>query len=176
MGALPRYLGLDISTYTGWAIAEGDQLIGSGIRDFSVKKSEHVGKRGIMFYNFLLSIGRVDEIYFEQIAFGGGFKDKKSGRWINATNDGRELYHGLLMIVYMYAAGYGIPTFPMHPSTLKKDYAGHGRAEKEDMCKVAHSKGWRGGEKGTALCHDEVDAIALLDTQLLQKYNIQLKY
>ena len=175
MNPAPRYLGLDLGKCTGWAIAEGDRIIQSGVRDFSVKSSEHIGHRGIKFYNFLCSLGRVDEIYYEEIQFGGNFKNK-AGQWISPSSDGREFYHGLLMLVNMYAAGYGIPTFPMHPSTLKKAFAGHGHAEKEDMCRVAHARGWRGGRPGTDSCHDEVDACALLITQLQQKYGINLSF
>jgi len=171
---LPRYLGLDLGTRTGWALVEGNKLIGSGVRDFSVKASQHIGKRGIKFYNFLLSMGQVDEIYYETIMFGGSFKGA-DGKWINPSNDGRELYHGLLMLVNMYAAGFGIPTFPVHNSTLKKDFAGHGHATKEEMCARAHALGWKGGEPGTALFHDEVDGIALLESQLRKKYGVKIE-
>jgi hypothetical protein len=173
MTALPRYLGLDLGTRTGWALVEGNKLIGSGVRDFSVKASQHIGKRGIKFYNFLLTLGHVDEIYVEEIQFGGGFKNA-AGKFVGVTNDGRELYHGLLMLVNMYAAGFGIPTFGIHPSTLKKAFAGHGHATKEEMCAHAHKLGWKGGEPGTALFHDEVDGIALVETQLREKYGVQL--
>lgn len=175
MAPLPRYLGLDLGNRTGWALAEGNKLIGSGIRDFSVKAGAHVGRRGIKFYNFLLTMGHVDEIYLEKIAFTGNFKNKQ-GKWISPSNDGKQLYHGLLMLVEMYSAGFGIPIFEVHNSTLKKAFAGHGRAEKEEMCARAMALGWKGGVEGTALFHDEVDAIALLETQLREKYTITLAF
>lgn len=175
MSRPPRYLSLDIGTRTGYAVVEGNQLIKSGVRDFSVKSSEHIGKRGIKFYNFLLSLGAVDEIYYEEIQFGGGFKNK-DGKFVGATNDGRELYHGLLMLVNMYAAGFGIPSFGIHPSTLKKQFAGHGHADKEQMVARAHELGWKGGQPGTAFFHDEVDAIAILETQLRIQYGINLQF
>ena len=161
----PRFLGLDIATTTGWALVEGDRLIRSGVRDFSVKSSEHIGNRGIKFYNFLREIGFVDEIFYEEIQFGGGFKNAQ-GRWISTTNDGRELYHGMLMVLNMYCASLGIQATGIHPSTLKKQFTGRGDSKKEDMCRVAHELGWKGGEPGTTRCHDEADAIALLVTQL----------
>lgn len=175
MSRAPRYLSLDLGTRTGYALVEGDQLIKSGVRDFSVKASEHIGKRGIKFYNFLLTLGQVDEIYYEEIQFGRGFKTD-DGRWVNPTNDGREFYHGLLMLMNMYAAGFGIPTFPIHPSTLKKAFTGHGHAKKPDMVARAHELGWKGGSPGTAQYHDEVDAIAMLETQLRLQYNIKIVF
>lgn len=171
----PRYLSLDLGTRTGYALVEGNKLVKSGVRDFSVKASEHTGRRGIKFYNFLLSIGQVDEIYYEEIQFGGGFKND-SGKWVGVTNDGREFYHGLLMLVNMYAAGFGIFTFGVHPSTLKKQFAGHGHADKEQMVARAHELGWKGGQPGTALYHDEVDAIAILETQLRINYGINIQF
>lgn len=173
MTRAPRYLSLDISKFTGYALVEGNQLIKSGVRDFSVKASEHIGKRGIKFYNFLLSIGQVDEIYYEKVMFSGGFKNA-AGNWTGATNDGRELYHGFLMLVNMYAAGFGIPLFGIHVSTLKKQFTGNGHADKEQMVARAHELGWKGGQVGTSLYHDQVDAIALLETQLRLNYNIKM--
>jgi hypothetical protein len=171
MSAAPRCLGLDISTYTGWAISEGNKIVASGVRDFSIKNFHHKGKRGIMFYNFLVSLGHIDEIFYESIQFGGGFKGK-TGKWVNPTNDGRELYHGFLMLVNMFAAGFGVESTPVHPSTLKKQFAGNGHATKTDMCDAARSHGWKGGTPGSALHDDEADAIALLITQVKSKYGI----
>lgn len=167
----PRYLALDIGTYTGWALAEGSKIIKSGVRDFSVKKSQHIGNRGIMFFNFLNSLGRVDEIYYEKIQFTGARKG--GGAW---SGDNGELYKGLLMLVNMYAAGYGVPTIGEWPGTIKKAFTGSGVAEKEDMCAEAHRLGWKGGKLGTREGHDEVDAIALLVTQLRCRYNITARF
>lgn len=166
MLSAPRYLALDIGQCTGYALVDGSKLIRSGVRNFSVKQTEHIGKRGIKFYNFLSSIGHVDEIYYEKVQFVGNTK----------SGDGGELYKGFLMLMNMFAAGYAIPTFGVWPGTLKKDFAGHGGAEKADMCAVARSLGWKGGVEGTALYHDQVDAIAILVTQLKQKYNITVEF
>lgn len=162
--APPRYLALDIGTATGWALSEGDKIVGSGVRDFS---SENKGRKGIKFYNFLHGIGYVDAVFFEIIMFRPGYKDKETGMWKGGvTNDGHALYNGLLMVMEMYAAGFGTPTFGVHPGTVKKQFCGHGHATKEEVCASAHAIGWLGGQPGTALCHDEADAIAVLVTQL----------
>lgn len=164
-----RYLGLDLGTHCGWAIAEEHKIVGSGVRHFPRKGQEHEGQRGIRFYNFLLSIGHFDEIYYESIQFGGGFKNKKTGVWVNPSNDGRELYHGMLMIVRMFAAGSNIPVIPVHPGTLKKAFTGSGRAQKLDMCEAARKMGWKGGEAGTDSFDDEADAVALIATKVLER-------
>ncbi len=162
----PRYLGLDLGRYTGYALAEGDRIIRAGVRDFSVKKSQHPGHRLIMLYNFLSSLGRIDEIYYEKIMFGkAGF-----------SNDAHEFYHQLLGVVYMVAAGFGVPTIGIWPGTLKKSFTGHGHAEKEQMCARAHELGWPGGKRGTAEEHDAADAIALIYTQLKERYRIEARF
>lgn len=166
MPRVSRVLGLDIGTRTGYALVEGDKIVRTGVRDFSIKSNEHIGKRGIMFYNFLLTFGQLDEIYYEKIHFvPKGF-----------SADGGELYKGFLMLVNMYAAGYGIPTYGIWPGTLKKAFTGNGAADKELMCATAHLLGWKGGSVGTAQCHDEADGIALVVTQMREKYNINLKF
>lgn len=170
-----RYLGLDLGKCTGYALAEGNRFIKTGIWDLSVKASQSKGQRGIKFYNSLLSLGTIDEIYVEKIAFGGNFKNKK-GEWVAPSSDGRQFYHGLLMLVEMYAAAFGVQVFEIHPGTLKKDFAGHGGAEKSDMCAVARSLGWKGGQVNTALFHDEVDAIALVETQLRLKFGSRVHF
>lgn len=163
----PRYLGLDIGTRTGYAIVERDKIIKSGVRDFSVKNHQHIGNRGIKFYNFLLELGAVDEIYYENIQFT--FNAHRS--------DGGELYHGLKMVMNMYAAGFNVPTFGVWPGTLKKAFAGTGRAEKKDMCAAARNVGWRGGDiLGDEFYHDEADAIALVVTQLRERYGIAARF
>lgn len=168
-----RTLGLDLGVRTGWALTENSQLKGSGIRDLSVRTSEHKGKRGIKFYNFLLTMGELDEIYVEKIAFTGNIKNKQ-GQWIAPSSDGRAFYNGLMMLVEMYSAGFDIPIYEVHNATLKKAFTGHGNATKEEMCEQAIQLGWPGGQFGTALFHDEVDAIALVKTQLLERHGVQL--
>lgn len=167
---VPRYLGLDIAQKTGWAIVEGDRLVSSGVRDFSIKASQFKGERGIAFHNWLIQthrdFGPFTEIYYEKVMFGGAFQSK----------DNHELYHGFLMLMEMFCASFRIQSFGMHPSTLKKEFAGHGRAQKEDMCRVAHEKGWKGGMVGTSIHHDEVDAIALVDCQLRLRHGISLQF
>ncbi len=171
MADAPRYLGLDLGRFCGYALAEGDRIIRAGVRDFSVKKSQHPGHRLIMLYNFLSSLGRIDEIYYEKIMFTGARKG--GGAW---GSDHGEFYHQLLGVVYMVAAGFGVPTIGIWPGTLKKSFTGSGVAEKEDMCARAHELGWRGGAIGTAEEHDAADAIALIYTQLKERYRIEARF
>jgi len=170
-----RLLGLDLGTCTGYALSSGSKIVRSGVRDFSVKSSQHKGQRGIKFYNFLLTLGQVDAVFYERAMFGGNFKNKK-GEWVAPSSDGREFVHGLIMLVEMYAAGFNIPTYPVHASTLKKNFTGNGRAEKVDMCSTARSLGWQGGAENTATFHDEVDACALVITEARDRYGLNITF
>lgn len=165
MSQTPRYLALDLGTQTGWAISEGNRIVDSGVRDFKLKSSEHIGNRGIRFYNFLLTLGQPDVIFYEKVQFMG---NRKCG-------DGGELYKGLLMIMNMFAAGFNIETIGVHPMTLKKSFTGSGVADKVIMCEKAREYGWQGGMSGTALLDDEADAIALIITQMRERYGIQAR-
>ena len=154
----PRYLGLDIGTHTGYSIAQDRKIIRSGVRDFSSKTGHSIGHRGIMFYNFLMSLGVIDEIFYEKVI----------GHMMRG--DQGELYNGFLMLVNMYASAMGIPCHGVWPGTLKKAFTGRGDADKEMMCSKAHSLGWKGGISGTPIHNDEADACALIITQLRDMY------
>ena len=164
--AYPRWLGLDLGTRTGWAVSEGDRIIASGVRDFSIKPHEHIGQRGIRFYNFLLTLGQPDAIFYEKVQFVGNMK----------SSDGGELYKGLLMVLNMFAAGFNVETIGIFPSTLKLKFTGSGRAEKIDMCEQARWHGWKGGVPGSTLLNDEADALALLITQAWERHMVRLKF
>lgn len=164
MADAPRYLALDIGTHTGWGIVEGSRIVQSGVRDFSVKSTEHIGKRGIKFANFLTSLGHFDEIYFEKIQFTGKYN----------VSDGGELYKGFMMLLNMHCYSFGIHAFGVWPGTLKKNFTGDGHAKKEQMCAQAHALGWKGGLPGTAFCDDEADALALLLTELPRRYGLKI--
>lgn len=168
----PCYVGLDLGTRTGWAVAQGASIIKSGVCDFSLKRNQHIGNRFIWFSNFMSDLsknyGPITEIYYEKIMFGG-----PGGR---ISGDGHELYHGLLAVMNMHAAALGIFTIGVWPGTLKKSFTGSGVAEKKDMCAAAHALGWLGGAIGTAENHDECDALALLFTQLKERYNMLLGF
>lgn len=170
-----RVLGLDLSTYTGYALAVGGKIVKCGVRDFSSHKAAFRGKKYTSLFNFLISLGKINEIYVEVAKFNGGFKNKE-GKIINTTNDGRELQHGLLAVVEMYCDMFGIIPIEVHPSTLKKEFAGHGHAEKADMCRAARAIGWKGGEDGTAILHDEADGIALVATQMLKRHGVRVHF
>lgn len=164
-------IALDLGTHTGWARSVGDRIVASGVRDFSLKQNEHKGKRGIRFYNFLLTLGQPDVIFYEVVQFTGS----RPGGKVWAGDNG-ELYKGLLMLVNMFGAGFGVPTIGVHPSSLKKQFSGNGKAEKIEMCDTARKYGWLGGSPGTDLHHDEADAGALIITQLRSLYGIDVRW
>ena len=162
-------LSLDISTYTGFAVTRGQKFLTSGVQDFSKKLGQHNGHKGIKFYNFLQQIvkdyGLIDVIFFEEVMFGG-----------EGTNDGRETYLGLKMVMNMFCAGLGIPAYPIYPTTVKKQFAGHGRAEKGDMCRAARELGWKGGAMDTAQLHDEADAIGIMAVMMRNRYGVTPRF
>jgi len=159
-------IGLDIGTRTGWAISQGDKIISSGVRDFSLKANEHKGKRGIRFYNFLMTLPHPDVIFYEKVQFSMN----------KYSSEGGELYKGLLMLVNMFAAGFDVNTIGVHPSTLKKQFTGNGRAEKLEMCNTARKYGWQGGAEGTDLLNDEADAGAVIITQARELYGLDVTW
>lgn len=146
-----------------------------GVRDFKLLPGEHRGHQGIAFYNFLREFGRVDFIFYEEIMFGGSFTNE-DGKIIHTTNDGRETYHGLKMVMNMFAAGFHIPTSGIWPGTLKKEFAGSGRAEKHDMCRAARELGWKGSIEDTGAFHDEADAIGIMAVKLRKAYGITPRF
>lgn len=159
-------IALDLGTHTGWARSVGDRIVASGVRDFSLKAGEHKGKRGIRFYNFLMTLGQPDIIFYEKVQFTTN----------KYNSDGGELYKGLLMLVNMFAAGFDIPAIGVYPSSLKKQFTGNGKADKIDMCITARRYGWPGGSDGTDLYNDEADAGALIITQLRNMYGINARW
>lgn len=166
-----RTLSLDLGSKTGYVLAEDAKVVRSGVRDFALKSHEHKGQRGIKFYNFLVSFGQVDEVYYEVIQFSG--MRKGGAAW---QGDNGELYKGLLMLLNMYCCGWNIDPIGMHPGTLKKEFAGHGHATKEDMCRAAHRIGWQGGADGQVIHNDEADAIGLQAANLRLRHGLQLTF
>jgi hypothetical protein len=160
-----RFLALDIATQTGYAVMQNGKFVKSGVRDFTLRMGKHKGHQGIMFYNFLRELGRIDHVFFEQIMFAGSFKNE-DGEIVHTTNDGRETYLGLKMVMNMFCAGFQLEPIGIWPGTLKKQFAGSGRAEKADMCRAARAIGWRGDN------HNEADAIGIMVVKIRELYGV----
>ena len=175
MSSAPRCLSLDIATTTGWAMVQDHKFIDNGVRSFKLLPGEHRGHQYIMFYNFLRERGRIDHVFYEEIMFSGSYKDE-NGKIVNTTNDGRETYLGFKAIMNMFCAGYDIIPLPIWPGTLKKQFAGHGRAEKHDMCRAARELGWKGAIGNTAAFHDEADAIGIMAIKYREMFGVTPRF
>jgi Holliday junction resolvasome RuvABC endonuclease subunit len=154
-------LSLDLSKTTGWAILRNNIIIDSGVQDFTMEYGYGTfaeGARLIKFYEFLQSVTpRPDEIFYEHVQ---GFQTSQKAV---------ELYFGLLAILKMFATATGIKIIGVHPSTVKKCFAGNGRADKKQMCEKAIELGWKNGMAGTDRNNDEADAIAVMFTVMEQR-------
>lgn len=169
-----RYvLGLDIATSTGWAVMEDGVIIHSGTLDMSLKQHHRRGDRLVKFFNFLssqehgpfeeVSLGDlIGAVVYEEVTPSSG------GKGFHSSQAANKLYFNMQGIVEMFAAQLRIIEEKVHPSTLKKAFAGNGRATKEDIGREAEAIGWRGAQwkqdpkKGLVLLNDdEADAIAL---------------
>lgn len=127
MTAKKKILGMDPATKTGWCLLEWDgSYVESGVQDFTKRRGE---TNGLMFLRFskwldeLLDTVDVGIIAYERAHFRGGA----------AT----EVCVGLQTHLQSRAAGWQIPTAPIHTGTLKKFACGSGRADKRQMVVAA---------------------------------------
>lgn len=145
-------LSLDIGTSCGWAFAKDGVIKAWGVEKFSVSRDESngSGRRLIRFHNWLQDFCGVSEVFYERA--GSNFRNAGAN----------EAHYEMRGIVRMFCYGSSIPLLDMHNATLKKEFTGSGRAEKAEMCAIAHRLGWTGGEVGTDLDNDAADACALI--------------
>lgn len=162
MPSTSRILAVDIGTTLGWAYSSDGKIKNWGVEVFPSKSEDPhgQGRRLLKFWNWLTDWNGVHEVYFEEVHHGH-----------HQGNQAAATYFGMLGILRMFCAGANIPLIGRHTGTLKRDFTGNGRAEKEDMCAQAHRMGWRGGEKGTAFDHDACDACALIVTIQRERNN-----
>ncbi len=141
-------LSLDLGTNLGWCLVKNGVIVQSGV--FPLKtKSEKPGSKLSRFENdFLRRFVGVSEIVYEEVAF------------VSYEYQHR-LYSALWGIVSMFTYRHNIRLIGINASTVKKQFTGDGHAKKVAVCEQAHRMGWKHGEPGTDLDHDEADAIAL---------------
>lgn len=156
MADLPgvQILSLDLASTFGWALGHSDGKQGTITHSGEISliaKDAHPGTRFLRFNEFLNKFRGVKEILYEDVMFHGQ----------NGHNAAR-VYCGLLAQLQIFALVQGIRLSNMAPSSIKKHFAGSGKADKKMMCEVAHKLGWRGGHEGTDMHHNEADALALM--------------
>lgn len=157
-------LSLDLGASLGWAMARNGVIVGSGIEHLGRHKNP--GDRYIAFHNFLSDFRGVDEVIYEHVAV---HPQNSTG------NTAAHAYGGYLAVTQMFCAGLRIPLHKIHLMTIKAHFAGHGRAEKEDICQRCHDLGWAGGKEGTRQDHDEADACAMIFVRM-QELGIEASF
>jgi len=124
-------LALDLSTNTGWALSDRNNVITSGVQVFDLKRGESKGMRFLRFRKWLKDIIRLGEL-------GKDFSETNPGlvAWEMAHHRGShatELCVGLVTDTMAEAALFGLEHMSIHSASLKKFATGNGRASKEDM-------------------------------------------
>jgi Holliday junction resolvasome RuvABC endonuclease subunit len=139
-----KVLGLDLATSTGYAVVEDGAVVTSGTHIFPKKRGE---SNGIMFLRLrkflqeLIDKHKPGLIAYERAHFRGA---------------GTELLLGFQVQTQTIAEENKIESFPLHTGTIKKRFAGHGKASKKEMMEMCELMA--GVIPGT---DDEADAIAV---------------
>lgn len=141
-------LALDLGTKTGWAVLRVDGKVESGTVNFSLKKNEGQGQRYVKFRHWLVEIKNTHDlthIYYEVVMGHGAFA-------VIAAH----VFGGMLATMQAFGEHHQIPYEGFGVSTIKKRFAGHGKATKGDMIAQCRALGF------TPADDNEADAIALL--------------
>lgn len=139
-------LALDLATLAGYALLRADGRIESGEERFDLKKGEGEGARYLKFRRWLVELKQANPELARLVY------EKTQG----PTRQSPQIYCGLLATLQMFGEHHQIPCDGIAVSTVKKQFAGSGRAQKVDMMTQCRSLGFNPGG------HNEADAIALL--------------
>lgn len=146
-------LALDLATRTGWALLRADGRVESGSVSFAVKVNEGQGRRYVKARAWLVEMKQahpdIAEIIYETV-MGHGAHNVIAGH----------VYGGLLATVQSFGEHHCIPYRGIGVSTIKKRFAGHGKATKGDMIAACRALGFSPTDD------NEADAIALLHVAL----------
>lgn len=145
----PVTLALDLGTNCGWALLRADGRVESGQERFGVKDGEGQGARYVRFRRWLIEMKAshpdIAELVYEQVMGHGALQV------ISA-----HVYGGLLATLQAFGEHHGIPYRGIGVATVKKQFAGHGKASKTDMIRQCEALGFRPASD------NEADAIAML--------------
>lgn len=141
-------LGLDLGKTLGWCFAKNGVILNSGTIALAPEGC-HKAWPLVNFKQTLQGFKGLTEIVYESIPF-------------QTSKANSRMYDGMLGQLEIFCFENSIALIGIPNGTLKKDFAGHGHAKKPDMCAVAHRMGWKHGELGTDLDHDECDACACI--------------
>lgn len=150
-------LNLDLATSVGWCLVKNGIIVQSGVFDLRTKGSTHPGHRYLKFSSEFLSRFRgVNEIAYESIPF-------------SSHAQAHRVHCGLASHLEVFCLMNRIRLIGINTNTVKKLFTGDGHAEKADICAAAHRMGWKHGEPGTTLDHDEADAVACAVVNLARR-------
>lgn len=146
-------LALDLGAKTGWALGRHEGLrfgyYGHGTEDFTPEAREGEGMRYLNFKRWLTEIKNTFDVGIDEIIY----EDVK--RHLSAAS--AHAFGGYRATMMLWAEHHKIAYTPVGVMVLKKAFAGHGHASKEDMIRTVAEK-----MKITALDDNEADALAIL--------------
>lgn len=150
---MPAILSLDLGTNTGFALRRGDTRVESGTVRFNARKDEPPGARFNRFRRWLVDVKQANPdlarvAYEEVVAIS--IPGRQGGLYA------AQVYGGFLAIVLMFCDHHQIEAEGFHISTVKKLFAGSGRAQKIDVIAQCKALGFNPGTD------NEADAIAVL--------------
>jgi hypothetical protein len=131
-------LALDLGTKTGWCMDE----IAHGVWDLKPGRFEGGGMRFVRFRTMLETLGRIDQVVFEEVRAHKGV-------------DAAHIYGGLMATLQAWCETFEIPYTATPVGTIKKYWAGRGNAGKPEMILAGIKRGFDVRDD------NEMDAIAL---------------
>lgn len=149
-------MSLDLGTNLGWCLVKNAVIVQSGVFPLKTKCGKPGAKYDRFENDFLNRFGKVREICYEEIGFV-------------TYEQAHRNYGALWGIINKFTWRNHIRLVGINTMTVKKMFTGDGNATKADICATAHTMGWKHGEPGTDLDHDEADAIACAVVNLARR-------
>ncbi|WP_241068327.1 hypothetical protein [Achromobacter insuavis] len=116
-------LALDLGRKLGWAVRSRDGRISHGTQVFTPRASWSPGQRWLRARSFLV------ELITQRQVHAIAYEDVKR----HAGTDAAHAYGAFLCIVEMLADSHRLRLLPVGASTIKKQWTGHGMADKDAM-------------------------------------------
>ena len=140
-------LALDLGTKTGWAMAKGAHVIGSGTSEFRPGRFEGAGMTFLRFGRWLDDLlrnaGRIDLVAFEEVR-------------AHAGTLAAQVYGGFLAHLTAWCERNSVAYQGVPVATIKRHATGKGNAPKDAVMAAITARGYRP-------CDDnEADALAIV--------------
>lgn len=142
-----KALALDFGTKTGWALAQCDGGIISGVKEFKQDRWQGGGLRFLRFWSWLDELNElasgIDRLFYEQVRRHAG-------------TDASHLYGGWLALLQVWCEEKSIAYQGVPVGTIKRFATGKGNADKSTMIAAVRERGFEPADD------NEADAIAIL--------------